>query len=72
MSSTGAAVIKPATVNRAPRSGAAITAGALRLPLAEKVQLVKELKSAISNEVNQKKVAAELAQDLFSQINDDI
>jgi hypothetical protein len=47
---------------RTPRSADSITAGALKLPLAERVQLKKELEASIANEVNELIQAAKLAE----------
>lgn len=49
---------------RTPRTAESITAGALSLPLAERVELCKQLKESIQAEVEQAQKAAESAKQI--------
>jgi hypothetical protein len=56
------------TKTRTPRSLDAITKGALSLPLADRVALVRELKQSIQTEVAAAKTAADQAQEAAADL----
>ena len=56
------------TKTRTPRSLDAITKGALSLPLADRVALVRELKQSIQTEVAAAKTAADQAEEAAADL----
>lgn len=51
-------------VKRTPRSSDSITAGALKLPLADRVQLRNDLNESIKEEVAEKEADAQMAKEI--------